>query len=107
MKTAVLCGIALACSAAAFAQTPAASPASPVSVTDAPKTVTLTGCVGGGTNNQPITLANALVIPSADAAGETAASVGETAASPLPVPSAVSRPETQPPNAVGTAGETT
>src|SRR5206468_5436306 len=94
MRTAVLCGIAVVCSSAAFAQTP---PASPPSVADAPTTVTLTGCVGGGTNSQPITLANALVIPSADAAGETATS---------PVPNAVSRPETQPPAAVGTSGST-
>jgi hypothetical protein len=88
MKTAVLCGIALVCSSAAFAQTP------PASAADAPKTITLTGCVGGGTNAQPITLANAMVIPSADAAGAAAPS-----SSPLLDP--VSRPETQPPSAVG------
>src|SRR5258706_2367785 len=90
MKTTLLCGIALVCSSAAFGQTPPASGA------DAPKTITLTGCVGGGTNAQPITLANAMVIPSADAAGAAAPS-----SSPLLDP--VSRPEPQPPSAVGTS----
>jgi len=93
MKTAMLCGIALVCSSAAFAQTP------PAPAADTPKTITLTGCVGGGTNAQPITLANALVIPSTDAAGETATP-------PSPVPPAVSAPETQPPAASGTTGTT-
>jgi hypothetical protein len=91
MKTAVLCGIALLYSSAAFAQT------SPAAVPDSAKTITLTGCVGGGTNAQPITLANAMVIPSTDAAGATATA-------PSPLPGAVSAPETQPPTAVTTSG---
>jgi len=91
MKIAVLCGIALVCSSAAFAQTP------PAPAADGPKTITLTGCVGGGTNAQPITLANAMVIPSADAAGAAAPSSS-------PLLDAVSPPETQPPSAVGTSG---
>src|SRR5258707_15079178 len=91
MKTAMLCGIALVCSSAAFAQTP------PAPAADTPKTITLTGCVGGGTNAQPITLANAMVIPSTDAAGATATA-------PSPLPGAVSAPETQPPTAVTTSG---
>jgi hypothetical protein len=89
MKTA-LCGIALVCSSAAFAQT------SPVPVAASPKTITLTGCVGGGTNAQPITLANAMVIPSTEQAGAPAVP-------PSPVPDVVSRPATQPPTAAGTS----
>jgi len=89
MKTAVLCAIALMCSTAAFAQAPAAT-----SPTQA-RTITLTGCVGGGTNAQPITLANAMVVPTGDA---------NAAASPSPVPGAVSSGVTQPPPAAGAAG---
>ena len=90
MKTAVLCGVLLVCSPAAFAQTPAApAPA-------APHSITLTGCVGGGSNAQPITLANALVVPGGDV---------NAAASPSPVPGAVSAGATQPPGAAaGTPG---
>ena len=58
MKTAVVCGLALVCASVASAQTPA-MPAPP----DAARTITLTGCVGGGQNAQPITLGNAMVIP--------------------------------------------
>jgi hypothetical protein len=94
LKTPTLCGIVLVCSSAAFAQTP------PAPAADAPKTITLTGCVGGGTNAQPITLANAMVIPSADAAGTPAPSSS-------PLLDAVSLPETQPPSAVGTSGTIT
>jgi hypothetical protein len=91
MKTTVLCGIAFVCSSAAFAQT------SPASVSEAPKTITLTGCVGGGTNDQPITLANAMVIPSSEQAGLPTPA-------PSPVPNPVSDPATQPPPTVGTSG---
>src|SRR5438045_4485058 len=88
MKTAVLTCCLIVCSAAAFAQTPAAAPQA------ASQTITLTGCVGGGSNAQPITLANAMVVPGGDL----------NAASPSPVPGAVSSPATQPPGAAGTAG---
>jgi hypothetical protein len=91
MKTAALCSIAFVCASAAFAQT------SPVSVAETPKPITLTGCVARGTNAQPITLANAMVIPSTESAGATATS-------PSPLPDAVSPPTTQPPPAVGTSG---
>jgi pilus assembly protein FimV len=90
MKTAVLTGFLIVCSAAAFAQTPAAAPQSPAS-----RTITLTGCVGGGSNAQPITLANAMVVPGGEA---------NAAASPSPVPGAVSAGTTQPPAAAGTPG---
>src|SRR5437867_486281 len=53
MKTAVLCGIALTSTVTAFAQAPVAPP----------HTMTLTGCVSGGTKSRPITLLNALVLP--------------------------------------------
>jgi pilus assembly protein FimV len=94
MRTAVLCGIAIACSSAAFAQTPDAQPPS----TAAPRTITLTGCVGGGTNAQPITLANAMVVPTGQDAATT----------PLPVPGAASAGTTQPTaGGVGTPGTAT
>jgi pilus assembly protein FimV len=92
MKTALLCGIAIACSSAAFAQTPDPQPAA-----NAPRTITLTGCVAGGSNAQPITLANAMVVPTAQNAATT----------PSPVPSPPSSGTTQPAGAaagVGTAG---
>jgi pilus assembly protein FimV len=92
MKLAVICGLALVCSSVASAQTPA-TPAS----ADSARTITMTGCVGGGQNAQPITLANAMVIPT----GQNAA------ATPSPVPDAASSGATQPTGAaagVGTAG---
>jgi hypothetical protein len=91
MKTSWICGIALVCSSAAFAQTPAA-PATP------PQTITLTGCVGGGANSQPITLANAMVIPTSTEAGVI------TSASPIP--DEVSPSPTQPPSVAGAGGVT-
>jgi len=98
MKTAALCGIALFCSSAAFAQT--APPSG--SAAAAPHSITLTGCVGGGNNAQPITLSNAMVLPAGAQADATAA--------PSPVPDAVSQPTTQPPTssagAAGAAGTT-
>src|SRR5215470_11056939 len=103
MKTAVLCGLALFCSSATFAQTPPASPASPASST---RSITLTGCVGGGTSAQPITLANAMIVPSTDHP------TADSGAATSPVPGAVSQPPTAPtpatpPGAVGTAGSPT
>ena len=92
MKTAVVCGLALVCASVASAQTPA-MPAPP----DSARTITLTGCVGGGQNAQPITLGNAMVIPT----GQTAAT------EPSPVPDPASSGATQPTGAaggVGTAG---
>jgi len=53
MKIAVLCGIALMSAATAFAQAPVAPP----------HTMTLTGCIMGGTNSRPIALVNALALP--------------------------------------------
>src|SRR6185436_10284491 len=92
MKTAVVCGLALVCASVASAQTPAMpAPA------DSARTITLTGCVGGGQNAQPITLGNAMVIPT----GQNAA------AEPSPVPDPASSGATQPTGAaggVGTAG---
>ena len=91
MKTAVLCGIAIVCSSAAFAQTQTPATAS----TQPSRAITLTGCVGGGTSAQPITLANAMVVPTGDV---------NAAASPSPVPGAASSGTTQPPSAAGATG---
>jgi hypothetical protein len=91
MKSAFLCGIALVCSSAAFAQTPAA-PGSTMR-----PTVTLSGCVVGGGVNQPITLANAMVVP-------TAAEASTAATTPSPVPGAVSSSPTQLPITAGESG---
>jgi len=84
MKTVVLCAIALLAAATASAQT-SASPAA-----DQPaNTVTLTGCVGGGSESKPITLSNALIVPGTPQPGQP----GET---PSPVPPPVSATGTQP-----------
>lgn len=92
MKIAVMCGLALVCSSVASAQTPA-----PPASADSARTITMTGCVGGGQNAQPITLANAMVIPTGQNADAT----------PSPVPDAASSGATQPTGVtggVGTAG---
>src|SRR4051794_35314441 len=91
MKTALVCGLALVGSSVASAQTPA-TPAATASA----QTITMTGCVGGGQNAQPVTLGNAMVIPT-----------GQNAATPSPVPDAASSGATQPTGVtggVGTAG---
>ena len=89
MKTAVLCGLAIVCSSAAFAQTPAAAAAP-----DSTRTVTMTGCVAGGQDAQPITLANAMIVPTAQTG----------AATPSPVPGTASSGATQPAGASGGVG---
>jgi hypothetical protein len=84
MKTVVLCGITLLGAASAFAQTPT-TPAP-----DQPnKTVTLTGCVGGGTESKPITLSDALIVPGTPQPGQ----LDQT---PSPVPPPVSSTGTEP-----------
>jgi hypothetical protein len=84
MKTVVLCGITLLAAATASAQTSAAATA------DQPaNTVTLTGCVGGGSEAKPITLSNALIVPGSPQPGQP----DET---PSPVPPPVSSTGTQP-----------
>ncbi len=83
MKTVVLCGITLLTVTSAFAQTSA--PAAP---DPARKTVTLAGCVGGGVASAPITLSQAIVVPSTSQPGSLD--------SPSPVPPSASPVETQP-----------
>jgi hypothetical protein len=83
MKTVVLCGITLLAVAPAFAQTRTPANADPVS-----KTVTLTGCVGGGVDSAPITLSQAMVVPTP-----------QPDHTPSPIPPSTSSPETQPPDA--------
>jgi len=92
MKTAVLCVIAIACPSAAFAQTPPSPTAQPA--VNSPRTITLTGCVGGGSNAQPITLANAMVVPAGQEASTT----------PSPVPAGASSGTTQPAGAAAGVG---
>jgi len=84
MKTVVLCGITLLAAATASAQTSASAAA------DQPtSTVTLTGCVAGGSESKPITLSNALIVPGTPQPGQP----DET---PSPVPPPVSATGTQP-----------
>jgi hypothetical protein len=83
MKTVVLCGITLLAVAPAFAQT-----STPASADSAIKTVTLTGCVGGGVDSAPVTLSQAMVVPTTPQPDQT----------PSPVPSSASSPVTQPPD---------
>jgi len=84
MKAVALFGISLLTVAPAFAQTSA-----PASADPANRTVTLTGCVGGGSNSAPITLSQAMVIPTTPQPDQTSS----------PVPSSASSPVTQPPDA--------
>ena len=81
MKTIVLFGVTLLAAASAYAQTNA-----PASADPANKTVTLTGCVGGGSDSAPITLSQAMVIP-------TTAQPDQASS---PVPSSASPAVTQP-----------
>jgi hypothetical protein len=113
MKTAVLCVTALLASASAYAQTSA--PAAP----DQPeKSVTLTGCVAGGSASTPITLTNALIIPGTPQAGQldqtpspVPPQVSSTATEPgdptLPPPTAAPVVPATPPSVTGTAGTKT
>src|SRR5262249_8416489 len=90
MKPLLLSGIAILASSVAFAQPPA-----PPDTTAAPRTISLTGCVGGGPGGQSFTLANAMIIPAMEQAD---------AVTPSPVPAPVSSTPTQPPSR--TAGAT-
>ena len=87
MNTVVLFGITLLAVAPALAQTSA-----PASAVPADKTVTLTGCVGGGSGTAPITLSQAMIVPTTPQPDET----------PSPVPSSVSSPATEPPSGAAT-----
>jgi hypothetical protein len=112
MKTVVLCGITLLAAATASAQTSASAAA------DQPtNTVTLTGCVGGGSESKPITLSNALIVPGTPQPGQPdetsspvpppVSSTGTQPASPaMPLPTAAPSPATTP-SPVGTSGTKT
>jgi hypothetical protein len=84
MKTVVLCGFTLLVVVPAFGQTGAPAATDPVN-----KTVTLTGCVGGGVDSKPITLSQALLVPGTPQPGQ---------ADPSPVPPPVSATGTEPPD---------
>src|SRR3954471_5810798 len=107
MKTVVLCAVTLLASAAAWAQTSSAAIADSSS-----KTVTLTGCIGGGRDGKPITLSDALIVPAASPTARTEAGsspapsgVSGAATEPLdatlPPPGAAATPA---PSTVGTSG---
>ena len=84
MKTVVLCGMTLLAVAPALARTSFEQSA------DQPnKTVTMTGCVGGGSDSKPITLSQALIIPGTPQPGQ----IDQT---PSPLPPAVSSTPTEP-----------
>src|SRR5258708_2931588 len=89
MKAAILCGITLLAAAPVFAQS-SATEAAPGQIDS--NTVTLTGCVGGGSSDaKAITLTNALVIPGTPQPGQ----LDQT---PSPLPPTASSPATQPPD---------
>ena len=107
MRTAIATVVVVISAVSASAQ-----PAAPITAPPPAKTVTVTGCVAGGSGSQPFTLANALVLP--DSSTQVAAKdSGKDSASPiLPV---VSPTPTEPagsgtatagmtPGAVGTSG---
>ena len=84
MKIAVLCGITLLVVAPTLAET-----SLPPDADQPDKTVTVTGCVGGGSDSKPITLSQALIIP-------TTAQPGQGDRKPSPLPPSVSSPATEP-----------
>jgi hypothetical protein len=104
MRIAIATGLVLVSAGWASAQTSSPADAAPPA-----KTLTITGCVAGGSGAQPFTLANALVLPDAPKSGADS----ET---PSPVPPPVSATPTEPAGsgtatatagAVGTAGNAT
>jgi hypothetical protein len=107
METVVLFALMLFAAVHAPAQPPATLTADPSN-----KTVTLTGCVGGGTESQPITLSQALIVPagSEPAAGnhatspEVSAPATEPSDATLPPAGAAAVPA---PTPVGTSGTKT
>src|SRR5258705_12156141 len=84
MKIVVLCGLTLLVVVPAFGQTGVPAAADPAN-----KTVTLTGCVGGGADSKPITLSQAMIVPGAPQPGQSDLS---------PVPPPVSATGTEPPD---------
>jgi hypothetical protein len=121
MKIPGLVGVAMMWTAAAFAQTgaPASTqpPASPAGSMMTP-TISVTGCVAGGSKSEPITLTHAMVQPFNAQPTGTEPTKPDLSVSPLPDPTAVSAAATQPqpqtppqsaaatavPSAAGTAG---
>src|SRR5207344_1368264 len=99
MKTVVLCGVALLAVAPALAQT------NPVPGTDQPvKTVTLTGCVGGGSDAKPITLSQAMIIPTAPQPADPTLPPPGAAATATPSPTGTSGTKSSASGTDGTTG---
>src|SRR5258706_12637939 len=95
MRLAIATGLVLISAAWTSAQT-----SSPQEAAAPAKTVTITGCVAGGTGAQPLTLPNALLVPDApkpDAHSETPSPVPQPAAG-QPTEPAGTRP--LPPSAI-------
>jgi hypothetical protein len=98
MKTAVLFSIALLSTTIASAQTSAPAP-----IDQSKESVTLAGCVTGGSGLRPVTLTQALLLPGTHEPGQ----IDQT---PSLIPPPVSSEETQPrtaapvPSPVGTSG---
>ncbi len=103
MKGIVLSGIALIgiCATAAFAQSSAGSltPSTPGQSSGASQTITMSGCVGGGSNAQPFVLSNPIVLPS-DSGATTQPPASAT-------PSASTPPTSTPQGTAGTSGTST
>jgi len=94
MKNLWLCSCTLLYATSSWAQTPSsAQPPAP-----AAPTVSLTGCVAGGSDSKPITLMNAMVLPTGSAAvtPDPVAAAAPPSNSPSPDRPAVSAPATQP-----------
>jgi hypothetical protein len=96
MRMPWLCSFVLLCATTVLAQTPA--PSAPQSASTPSPAVSITGCVAGGSDSKPITLTNAMVLPTGSAAvpQEPAAAVPPASASPSPDRPAVSGATTQP-----------
>ena len=96
MKIPWLCSLAMFCATAAVGQTSAAPSQTP-SLSEALKTLSITGCVAGGFNGEPVSLTHAMVLPFGSAAALTdSPATSDTSASASPDPTRVSAGATQP-----------
>ena len=104
MKLPVLSGFVVLCAATALAQTSTSAQPSPAvgGTMQATQPITVTGCVGGGTNSQPYMLNSAVVLPQTGAAAGGATSVdvaGAARATPAAMPPAGTASTASPPTA--------
>lgn len=98
MRRASLAAFVLLTAAPALAQTTPASSQAPTSATASnPQTVTMTGCIAGGSAAQTYTLMNPIVVPNSAAASSVGTAPAPPGAQPPTVASATPTPPVVPP----------